>query len=438
MAESILVVGSGGREHALTWALARSPEAGPIYVAPGNAGTARVGTNIAIAADDIPGLLRFAQERAIDLTVVGPESPLAAGIVDAFQAEGLAIFGPRRAAARLEASKAFAKAFMDQLGIPTPASAIFSDYEAALDYVSGQPAGQGLVVKASGLAAGKGVVVCDNRSQARKALRQIMVDRAFGSAGHTVIIEERLSGPEVSVLALSDGQTVRPLAPARDHKRVFDGDRGPNTGGMGAYTPPPDVDDALMAQITRTILEPAIAGMNARANPFVGVLFAGIMLTDTGPQVLEFNCRFGDPETQAVLPLLASDLLALCRACVTGGLDAMPVRFLPGGSVAVVAAAPGYPGTYPLGQAIHGLDRAATLEDTLVFHAGTEQRHGQVVTAGGRVLAVSARGKSLAQAAHRAYAGIDAIHFEGLHARRDIGRDLIAAEQPAAGLSPGR
>ncbi|MBP6469448.1 MAG: phosphoribosylamine--glycine ligase [Chloroflexi bacterium] len=413
----ILIVGSGGREHALAWKLAQSPRVSEIFIAPGNAGTAVMGTNVPIAVEDVAGLVAYAREKDIGLTAVGPEIPLALGLVDALQAAGQTVFGPTQAAAQLETSKAFAKAFMQEMGIPTAVSATFTDYQQAISYLPDGP----VVVKASGLAAGKGVIVCDNRAEAETALRQIMLDREFGPSGDEVIIEERLSGPEVSLLAFCDGQTAVPLPPARDHKRAYDGDLGPNTGGMGVYAPPPDVDAALVDHIMRTVIQPAVRGMALRGSPYVGVLYAGIMLTAVGPKVLEFNCRFGDPETQAILPLLDGDLAAIMLACAEKRLTPELVKVYPGACATVVMAAPGYPGNYPKGLPITGLE--AVPEDVVVFHAGTQLADGQIVTSGGRVLCVSARGVDVATAVSRAYAGVAAIHFDGAHYRKDIGRN---------------
>jgi phosphoribosylamine---glycine ligase len=417
---SVLVVGSGGREHALAWKLAQSPLVTELFVAPGNAGTAGVGTNVAIAAEDVTGLLAFARKQQIGLTVVGPEGPLAAGIVDAFQEAGLRVFGPMEAAARLEASKAFAKRFMQGVGIPTGAAQILTSYGEALATLREMPEDSGVVVKASGLAAGKGVIVCDTRAEAEAALALIMQERAFGAAGDEVLIEARLSGPEVSLLALCDGRTAVALPAARDHKRVYDHDQGPNTGGMGAFAPAPDVDAALVEQIMETVIRPALRGMAARRTPYVGVLYAGLMLTAEGPKVLEFNCRFGDPETQVIVPMLDSDLAAIMVACTEGRLAAEMVQVKGGAAATVVMAAPGYPGEYPKGLPISGLD--AVPDEAIVFHAGTKALDGQIVSSGGRVLAVSALGEDVASAVARAYAGADRIHFEGAHFRRDIGR----------------
>jgi phosphoribosylamine--glycine ligase len=428
----ILIVGAGGREHVLAWAFARSSRVDQVYVAPGNAGTVWEGsdtfapsTNVSIAADDFESLIAFARDEAVGMTVVGPEAPLVSGIVDAFQDAGLLIFGPTREAAQLEASKQFSKQFLQEHAIPTAACETFTNYNAARSYLDthctrGDTCS--VVVKADGLAAGKGVIVCDTREQAEDALKRIMVDREFGAAGDIVLIEERLRGKEVSVLAFSDGQTIMRMPPSRDHKPVFEGDQGPNTGGMGAYTHPPDVDEKLLSQIEKTILLPTIHGMAARGVPYVGVLYAGVMLTEDGPKVLEFNCRFGDPEVQAVLPLLDSDLLDVVRACVAGKLAETPVQWRMGVGATIVLSSPGYPGSYPKGLMISGVDDFPPQDDVMIFHAGTERcEDGRLVTAGGRVLAVSAVGASLTEALDRAYHGVSQISFEGMHYRRDIG-----------------
>ena len=412
----VLVIGSGGREHVLAWKLAQSERVEQIFVAPGNAGTAVSATNIPIN-EDIPALVQFAQDNAIGLTVVGPEVPLAAGVVDAFQAAGLAIFGPTQAAAQLESSKAFAKAFMFEHDIPTAASGTFTHYD---DAVASLPGTTGVVIKASGLAAGKGVIICDDAAQAKTALHQIMVDRAFGDAGDEGIVEERLSGSEVSLLAFCDGKTAVPMLPARDHKRAYNNDEGPNTGGMGAFAPPPDVDQALIDEIMSTVIQPTVDGMAANGTPYAGVLYAGIMLTPNGLKVLEFNCRFGDPETQVILPMLNSDLAEIMLACIEGRLQPEMVQRHDGGCATIVMASPGYPGSYPKGLPITGLN--AVPDNVMVFHAGTKHEHGNIITNGGRVLAVSALGDDLETAVSRAYSGIQTIHFEDAHYRTDIGR----------------
>ncbi len=430
----ILVVGAGGREHALTWALAQSPQVEAIFVAPGNAGTSwpalpgrAPATNVPLAVDDITGLLQFAQQQAIDLTVVGPELPLTLGIVDQFQQAGLPIFGPSQAASQLEGSKQFAKTFMQTQGIPTAAFAAFHDYEAACAYVRQQTQRSAeLVIKADGLAAGKGVFVCNNAGEAFSALHMLLVERTLGAAGEIVVIEERLAGPEVSLLAFTDGKTVVAMPPARDHKRINDGDQGPNTGGMGAYAPAPDVDAALVEQMMQTVLQPAVTGMAQRGTPYVGVLYAGVMLTPQGPMALEFNCRFGDPETQVLLPLI-TNLLEVLLACIEKRLDQVPLQTTTGACATVVLASRGYPGAYPVGLPITGLAAqsisltSANQADLFIFHAGTAQQQGQVVTAGGRVLAISGRGEDLPAALARAYAGVHQVHFAGMHYRKDIG-----------------
>lgn len=420
---SILIIGAGGREHALAWKLAQSPQVAQILVAPGNGGTDGAPDtairNVPVAAHDIAGLFGAAQRARVDLVVVGPEAPLALGVVDRLQEAGLRVFGPTQAAAQLETSKAFAKDFMWETGIPTAGYAVFTDYAAALEYV--RQAERPLVVKASGLAAGKGVLVCDTIVQAEQAVFDVMQARLFGDAGDVVIIEERLSGPEISLLAFTDGQTVVPMVAAQDHKRVFDGDQGPNTGGMGAFAPALRVTPALVEEAVRTVLQPAVDGLAAQGTPYVGVLYAGLMLTPGGLRVLEFNARFGDPETQVILPLLDTDLLEIIDACIDGRLAGVDVRWKPGAAATVVAASFGYPGDYPKGFPISGLDAAGLVPDVMVFHAGTRRHKTKVLTNGGRVLAVTGTGADLPAALVRAYEGMQHIHFEGMHYRRDIG-----------------
>ncbi len=426
----ILVIGSGGREHALAWRLSRSWRVGEVYVAPGNAGTEWTAApciegyrpwvssvNVNISADDVSGIIDFCREKAIDLVVVGPEAPLAAGMVDALKTAGIVAFGPTQAAARLESSKAFAKQFMRDHNIPTAEYGTFTDYAEAAAFV--ESFGRPVVVKADGLAAGKGVIVCDDMDDARSALAQILLEDNFGAAGNTVVIEERLEGPEVSVLAFSDGNTMVAMPPARDHKRAFDGDEGPNTGGMGAYAPVPDVGPDMLAEIVRTILQPAVDGMAGSGTPYMGVLYAGIMLTESGPELLEFNCRFGDPEAQVILPLLVTDFAQILLACVEGTLADVTVEWEDDACATVVAASPGYPGHYPKGLPIEGVQQ---VREAVVFHAGTIRQEGRLKTAGGRVLAVTAVGADLYTALKTVYREIKKIRFEGMHYRTDIGR----------------
>ncbi|MEI2688394.1 MAG: phosphoribosylamine--glycine ligase [Anaerolineae bacterium] len=421
--EIVLIIGRGGREHALAWKLAQSPAVQQVWVAPGNGGTALAGgkiANVDLQEHDFAGLIAFARQNHATLTIVGPEAPLAAGIVDAFQAAGLRCFGPSRAAAQIEASKAFAKDFMARHGIPTARHATFSDFDAALAHL--RQVDYLVVLKASGLAAGKGVILPASLIEAEAALRQIMVGREFGAAGDEVVIEERLTGPEASLLAFSDGHSIALMPAAQDHKRVFDGDQGPNTGGMGAYAPTPLMTPALLEQVRRTVLQPAIDGLAAEGMPYVGVLYAGIMLTTDGPKTLEFNCRFGDPETQVILPLLETDLADVIEACLAGQLAELAVRWRAGAAATVVAASEGYPGSYPLGREIGGLAGAEALPRVAVFHAGTRlEADGRLLTDGGRVLAVTGVGDNLLAALAHAYGGIEHIYFQGMHYRRDIG-----------------
>ncbi len=422
---NILIVGNGGREHALAWKLAQSPRVKRICIAPGNAGTP--GHNVDIAPEDIPALLAFARENQIDLTVVGPEAPLAAGIADDFHAAGLRVFGPRRAAAQLEASKLFSKSIMRASGVPTADFAVFDAFDQALRFARSLPfaSAPACVVKADGLAAGKGVFVCDDADTAEAALRRIMLAREFGAAGAHVIIEERLSGREVSLLAFCDGARAALMPPARDHKRIGDGDTGPNTGGMGAYAPAPDISPALFRDAQRLVFEPILDAMRLQGTPYVGVLYAGLMLLPSAVgraehlSVLEFNCRFGDPETQVILPLLETDLLDVLSACIDGRLNHLELAWRPGAAATVVLASGGYPGPYEKGLPIRGLSDMPA--GVTVFHAGTDAQGDRVVTRGGRVLDITATGADLNEALARAYAGVSAIHFDGMHYRTDIG-----------------
>lgn len=419
---NVLLVGSGGREHALAWKLAQSPRLTTLYVAPGNAGTAISNQqstirNVTIPAEDTAALVAFAREQHIDLTIIGPEAPLAAGLADALRAAGVRVFGPSQAAAQIEASKAFAKAFMVRHHIPTARYAVFTDFYQAIGHLLAVT--YPVVIKASGLAAGKGVIVPDCADEAEAALRQIMLEREFGAAGDEVVIEERLEGEEVSVLAFTDGVTVRVMPPAQDHKRLLDGDRGPNTGGMGAYAPAPIATPSLLEEVTRTILQPAVDGLRNEGRPFVGVLYAGLMLTKDWPRTLEFNCRFGDPEAQVILPLLESDLLEIALACVEGKLATQEILWKRGAAACVVLASEGYPGNYPKGRPISGLGQP--LEDAYIFHAGTARSGETIVTAGGRVLGVTGWGTDLRAALHNAYNAVETISFEGMQYRKDIG-----------------
>jgi phosphoribosylamine--glycine ligase len=422
----ILVVGSGGREHALAWKLKQSPAAGRIFCAPGNAGTLDIGENVAIPANDLPALVRFAKENQIGLTVIGPDDPLAAGIADLFEAEGLRVFGPSKSAARLESSKIFAKELMRKNKIPTPRGAVFTECEAAFAFV--EQSRFPLVIKADGLALGKGVIIARDAAEARVAIDSMMVQRRFGDAGRRILIEECLSGSECSLHALVDGKSYRMLATARDHKRAFDNDTGPNTGGMGAFSPADNFDVDLQAQFERNVMDPLLNALNNGGVIFRGLLFPGLMITADGPRVLEFNCRFGDPETQAILPRLKSDLLELLEATIDGTLDRAIIEWDERAAVTIVLASGGYPDKYDIGKPIDGLESSAGLKDVYIFHAGTRRENGAVVTAGGRVLAVTALGGDAGAARTRAYEAVSQIEFEGCHYRRDIALSAVAAK----------
>jgi len=415
----ILVIGSGGREHALLWKLAQSPRVTSLHCAPGNAGTAEIATNHSVAATDLTGLVALAKSETIDLTVVGPDDPLAAGIVDLFEKEGLRVFGPRASAARLEASKSFAKEFMVRHGIPTAGSATYSDPEAALAHCQG--ASYPLVVKADGLALGKGVVIAQSQEEAAAAIREIMVEKVFGDAGNIVVIEEFLTGPECSIHALVDGSGYSLFPDAKDHKRALEGDKGLNTGGMGTISPSRVVDAAMQQRICKEILDPFVQGLNADALPFSGMLFPGLMMTPKGPKVLEFNCRFGDPETQSLMRRLRSDLLDLIEATIEGTVASVNPEWDTRPAVCIVLASGGYPGPIEKGKEITGIEEASKDPDVVVFHAGTVSKEGKVVTNGGRVLGVTALGATLEEARAKAYAAADRISFEGKQLRRDIG-----------------
>ncbi len=413
-----MVVGGGAREHTLVWKLAQSPKAKEIYAAPGNAGTAQIAHNLALKPTDIESLAKTAQEKDIELVVVGPEAPLAEGIVDHFQNLGIPIFGPTEAASQIESSKVFAKELMQKYNIPCARSTSFSEYTKAKEYIQQQT--PPIVVKADGLAAGKGVTVADSIPQALDALSNIMEAKAFGAAGDKVLIEERLSGKEMSCFAFTDGKTVILMVSACDYKPVYDGDRGPNTGGMGSYSPPHFLSPALSQTIMETILEPAVKAMAQEKRPYKGVLYAGLMISQDGPKVLEFNVRFGDPEAQVTLPLLKTDLVDIMLAVINGNLDQMNIKWSQDACVGVVMASAGYPGSYETGFPITGLNNLD--KDIVVFHAGTRvgSEPGQVLTNGGRVLTVVATGNTTAQAREKVYDNIPRIHFDGCHYRKDI------------------
>jgi phosphoribosylamine--glycine ligase len=414
----VLVVGGGGREHALAWKIAQSPQVTKLYCAPGNPGIARVAECLPIAADDLSALRDAAKAHRVDLTVVGPEAPLAAGIVDEFRKDKLLIFGPHKAAARIEASKAFSKDLMVRLRIPTAEAQTFTALAPALEYLDRRDAP--IVVKADGLAQGKGVVVAASRAEAREAVRAMLEGKVFGEAGERVVIEEFLDGEELTVMAFTDGKTVVPLAPAQDHKRIGDGDTGPNTGGMGAYAPAPIGTRELLERVRQTVLEPVVEGLSRVGSPFHGVLYAGLMMVRGEPRVLEFNARMGDPETQVVLPLLKTDVVDVLAAVAEHRLDRVTVEWHDRAAVCVVMAAPGYPGTPTKGLPIHGLAELEQQDDVVVFHAGTAAGTGGIVTAGGRVLGVTGIGETLTAARDRAYAGVRRISFDGMQYRSDI------------------
>ena len=419
----ILVIGSGGREHALIWKLSQSPEVDKIYCAPGSAGIAEFAELVAIAPDQIDKLADFAAAQKIDLTVVGPELPLTLGISDLFESRRLKIFGPNRDAAQLEGSKAFAKKIMTENSIPTAAAGIFSDAETARRYLSQNPAPY--VVKADGLAAGKGVLICATREEAQSAIDEIMVKKAFGQAGEKVVIEEFLEGEEASFMVLTDGDYVLALPSSQDHKRVFDNDQGPNTGGMGAYSPAPVVTQAVEDRVLREVVTPLIAGLKLKGIVYRGVIYVGLMITKAGPKVLEFNARFGDPECQVIMMRLKSDLVPLLQAAVDGTLRIVRPEWYSDPAACVVLSAGGYPGSYEIGKEIRGLEKLKDWPKGFVFHAGTRKESGRWQTSGGRVLGVTARGHDLAEAVQEVYRGVNAISWDGMHYRRDIARRAL-------------
>lgn len=422
----ILVVGGGAREHALCFKLAGEPGVDGVLCAPGNGGIARQFRVAAVDSADPEAVLALAEQEQIDLTVVGPEGPLARGIADLFSARGRPIFGPRRLAAQLETSKAFAKDFMHRHRVPTARYRVCSDAESALAAIRRNEFGESLVVKADGLAAGKGVVVTENRAEAEAAVRLAMIDRSFGDAGSRLVLEERLEGPEVSFFVIADGEHAVPLVTAQDHKRIFDDDRGPNTGGMGAFAPSPLVDEGLQARIVQDIVRPVLHGLIVEGSPYRGVLYCGLMLTKDGPKVIEFNARFGDPEAQVVLPMIAEPILPLLWAAASGMLRSGSVRISEQPHVAVVLAAKGYPGDVATGQPIEGLERVAEdCPDVLVFHAGVTAKDGKLMTSGGRVMTIVGRGATFQAAIGRAYDAVSRIHFDGMQYRHDIGAKAL-------------
>ncbi len=413
---NVLIIGSGGREHALAWKVKQSPRLTKLYIAPGNAGTNACGENIALDIRNHTSVIHFCEEKKIDLVIVGPEIPLAEGLVDSLSAQGIRCFGPKQAAAQIEASKVFAKDFMARHHIPTARYATFTQLDDAMRYL--RSVNHPIVIKASGLAAGKGVILPDTFAEAQSTLENIFVDKTFGDAGNEVVIEERLSGQEVSLMAFTDGTSVVPMLPAQDHKRLLDHDEGPNTGGMGAYAPAPIFTADMMNEAIKFVLQPAVDGMRMEGRPFVGVLYAGLILTDNGLSVLEFNCRFGDPETQAVLPLLETDLLDIADACINGNLANVNIRWKKSASVCVVLASKGYPEKAESGKLI---TFSPLPENAVCFHAGTKTESDQVLTAGGRVLGLTAWANDIASAIDTVYSNMSSISFEGMNYRGDIG-----------------
>ncbi len=422
--QKILIIGSGGREHAVGWKVAQYERAGDLYFAPGNAGTLELGTNVSISATDIAKLVEFAQKEKIDLTLALPDDPLALGIVDAFQVEGLRIWGPTKGAAELEWSKAYAKDFMKRHSIPTAKYEVFTDFKKAKMYV--EKGSLPIVIKASGLALGKGVTVAQTKEEALKTLEDVLINKIFGNAGNEVVIEEYLDGIEISAHAISDGQSWKMFPPSQDHKRIFDGNVGPNTGGMGVIAPPPFVGSAMMKKIEKEIVKPTIEGMAKEGRPFVGILYPGIMLTKEGPKVFEFNARFGDPETQTYMRLLDTDLLDIVDASIDGKISDLKIKWKENTFACNIAlASGGYPGTYEKGNIISGIVEAGMQTDVVIFHAGTKVVRQDLTTNGGRVLGVSAIGGSMKEALEKAYRAIEKIKFEGMQYRKDIGQSAL-------------
>lgn len=413
----VLVVGGGGREHAIVWKLSQSPKIKKLYCAPGNPGIAELAECVSIAVSEIEKLADFAKNEQIDLTFVGPEEPLSLGIVNYFKEQGLAVYGPSKEAALIEGSKAFAKELMIKYQIPTAKYAAFTNYEEALDYVRSE--GAPIVIKADGLAAGKGVVVAKSLEEAEDALKSMMKDVTFGAAGVRVVIEEFLEGEEMTLLSFVNGSTVKPMVPSQDHKPVYDGDKGPNTGGMGTYAPLPHIDSSMTERIIETIVQPTAEAMVAEGVPYEGILYTGLMLTKEGPKVIEYNARLGDPETQVVLPLLETDLVDIVTASLTGELENIEVKWKDKAAVCVIMSSAGYPGPYEKGEVIYGLDQV--VNPSIIFHAGTAEKDGEIITSGGRVLGVTAVGETLKEARELAYQSVEKVSFNGAHYRTDIG-----------------
>jgi len=419
----VLVIGSGGREHALCWKITQSKKVDTLFCAPGNGGISKIAKLVDIKADDIEGLLRFAKSNNIGLTVVGPEAPLVKGIVDVFQKDGLRIFGPSCRASMIEGSKIFAKQMMKRWNVPTADFDIFDDHKDAEKYIAQKK--MPLVVKADGLAAGKGVYVCHTKEEALGAIKDAMVDRKFGSSGEKILVEECLEGEEASIIVISDGENVMPLATSQDHKRIFDGDKGPNTGGMGAYSPAPVITPELERRIMDEVVVPIVKGMASDGIPYKGILYAGIMVTEVGPKVLEFNARFGDPETQAIFPRLKSDLVDLIERSIDGALKGVTASWAEQSSVCVVIASGGYPGEYEKGKEIKGLEATDRMKDVVIFHAGTKQSAGKYYTTGGRVLGVTGSGDTIEAAIRNTYKAVSKIKFEDMHFRSDIAKRAL-------------
>jgi len=419
----VLVVGGGGREHALVWKIAQSSRVTKIYCAPGNAGISKQATIVPIKANDLNGLLEFALREEMDLTVVGPEEPLTKGIVDLFESKGLLIFGSNQRAAKIEGSKAFAKEMMKKYCIPTASYEVFEDYKEAMAYIRRH--GAPIVVKADGLAAGKGVMICKTVEEAIQSVERIMLEKIFGEAGNRVVIEEYLVGEEASYIAFTDGKVILPMASSQDHKPIFDEDEGPNTGGMGAYSPAPVVTDQVHEKILERVLRPIIQGMGEEGRPYKGVLYAGLMIHDGHPEALEFNARFGDPETQPVLMRMKGDIIPILEACIKGNLSQYQIEWDSRASVCVVMASKGYPGNYEKGKTIHGLKEVSQMKDVFVFHAGTALKDGQVITNGGRVLGVTGLGEDISRAIEKTYEAVKKIAWDGVHYRKDIGKKAL-------------